>query len=314
VFSMLQGDGRTIGVELVAHPAIKAVAFTGSRQGGLALMRVAAQRDEPIPVYAEMSSVNPVFVLPGAMDIHAESIAQGFVESMSLGSGQLCTNPGLVIAIDNFSLNAFRKIVVGEIEGQVAGTMLTPGIHAAYHEGVKKRARQSGVQLLARSSCGPSVCDGQAAFFEVDAATFLANGELEEEIFGASSLLIRCRDMKEMSAVAEQISGQLTATLFIEDCDHSGARCLLPTLERKAGRVIFNGYPTGVEVSHAMVHGGPFPATSDSRTTSVGAMAIDRFLRPVSYQNMPVGLLPPSLQDANPMSLWRGKDGQLGRQ
>lgn len=310
VFSMLQGDGRTVGLALVRHSAIKAVAFTGSRQGGMALMRAAAERDEPIPVYAEMSSVNPVFILPGAMDINAEKIAAGFVESLTLGTGQLCTNPGLVIALDSPSLNAFRETVVVAIQSKVGATMLTPGIQAAYTDAVEKRSAIAGVELLAQSACGTTSCDGQASLFEVDAGTFLHNPQLEDEIFGASSLIVRCQNMSELRAVAEHLDGQLTATMFLTDCDHNDARALLPTLERKAGRIIVNGYPTGVEVSHAMVHGGPFPATSDSRTTSVGATAIDRFLRPVSYQNMPQALLPDALRDANPLGIWRLMDGQ----
>lgn len=308
---MLQGDGRTVGMALVAHPAIKAVAFTGSRHGGMALVSAAAQRKEPIPVYAEMSSTNPVFILPEALNVKAETIAVGFVESLMLGSGQLCTNPGLIIAIDSPSLDAFRTAVVTAVEGKSGAAMLTPGIHAAYNLAIGKRSALAGVTLLARSACGTSACDGQAALFETDAKSFLANRELGDEIFGASSLIVRCRDFKEVITVAEGLDGQLTGSLFLAEGDHAFARELLPTLERKVGRIVVNSYRTGVEVSHAMVHGGRFPATSDSRSASVGASAIDRYLRPVIYQDMPASLLPESLKDCNPLGLLRIRDGAL---
>ena len=311
VFSMLHGDGRTIGQALVTHPAIKAVGFTGSRQGGLALVRSAAARAEPIPVYAEMSSINPVFLLPHALARHAARIGAGFVDSLTLGAGQFCTNPGLVIAIDGPDLDTFCSAAVAALEGKGAGTMLTPGIHAAFNDGVARLGRHAGVTLLARGQQGSASCAGQAALFATDAATFLANPDLEDEVFGASSLLVKCQDAAQFRQIAEYLDGQLTATLFLEQDDQEQARALLPVLERKAGRILVNGYPTGVEVSHAMVHGGPFPATSDSRGTSVGASAIDRFLRPVSYQDLPAWLLPSALQDDNPLQLWRMRDGAL---
>ena len=311
VFSMLHGDGRTIGQALVTHPAIKAVGFTGSRQGGLALVRSAAARAEPIPVYAEMSSINPVFLLPHALARHAARIGAGFVDSLTLGAGQFCTNPGLVIAIDGPDLDTFCSAAVAALEGKGAGTMLTPGIHAAFNDGVARLGRHAGVTLLARGQQGSASCAGQAALFATDAATFLANPDLEDEVFGASSLLVKCQDAAQFRQIAEYLDGQLTATLFLEQDDQEQARALLPVLERKAGRILVNGYPTGVEVSHAMVHGGPFPATSDSRGTSVGASAIDRFLRPVSYQDLPAWLLPSALQDDNPLQLWRVRDGAL---
>ena len=315
VFSMLHGDGRTIGQALVTHPAIKAVGFTGSRQGGLALVRSAAQRDEPIPVYAEMSSINPMFLLPDAMAQNAAKIGSGFVDSLTMGAGQFCTNPGLVIAIDGPDLDAFCEAASTALQGKAASTMLTPGIHAAFNDGVSRLAGASGVSLLARGQTGAdtnkSASAGQAALFVTDAATFLANPALEEEIFGASSLVIKCNDIAQFNEIAEYLDGQLTATLFLTENDKTAAQALLPILERKVGRILVNSYPTGVEVSHAMVHGGPFPATSDSRGTSVGASAIDRFLRPVSYQDLPTWLLPTALQDNNPLNLWRLRDGEM---
>jgi NADP-dependent aldehyde dehydrogenase len=311
VFSMLIGEGREIGQSLVAHPAIKAVGFTGSRQGGLALMRTAAARKEPIPVYAEMSSINPVFMLPGALAEKGAALAQGFVDSLTLGVGQFCTNPGLAIGLAGALLDAFRDAAACALPGKGAGTMLTAGIHKAYLDGVQRRSGIGGVQLVARGSDHGAGCAAQAALYQCDAATFLANPDLEEEIFGPASLLVSCRDEAEMLAVANHLEGQLTATVHAVASDRSLAAALLPTLERKAGRILFNGFPTGVEVSHAMVHGGPFPATSDSRTTSVGATAIERFLRPVCYQDVPAELLPEALRDDNPWSLARMVDGQL---
>lgn len=311
VFSMLHGDGRTIGQALVSHPAIKAVGFTGSRQGGLALVRAAAERAEPIPVYAEMSSINPLFLLPDALETRAAQIGAGFIDSLVLGSGQFCTNPGLVVALEGAALDQFRSAAAAALQGKVGSTMLTPGIHSAFNSGVDKLGREEGVTLVARGQCGTTACAGQAALFETDAANFLANPALEDEIFGASSLIVRCASLAQFTEVAEHLDGQLTATVFLSENDRDAALALLPVLERKAGRILINGYPTGVEVSHAMVHGGPFPATSDSRSTSVGASAIDRFLRPVSYQDLPAWLLPEALQDANPLGLHRIRDGEL---
>ena len=312
VFSMLHGDGRTIGQALVAHPAIKAVGFTGSRQGGMALVRTAAQRDEPIPVYAEMSSSNPMFLLPDAMARNARQIATGFVDSLTLGAGQFCTNPGLVVALEGAALDAYCDAAATALQAKAASTMLTPGIYQAYNAGVERLANASGVRLLARGQAGTSACAGQAALFITDAATFLAQPELEQEVFGAAALIIRCSEPAQFQQIAEYLEGQLTATVFLTEDDRDLALALLPVLERKAGRILINGYPTGVEVSHAMVHGGPFPATSDSRSTSVGAGAIDRFLRPVSYQDLPAFLMPAALRDGNPLGLLRVRDGELG--
>ena len=311
VFSLLFGDGRTVGQALVTHPAIKAVGFTGSRQGGMALVHAAARRDEPIPVYAEMSSINPMFLLADAMATGGAAIGHAFVDSLTLGAGQFCTNPGLVIAMEGAALDSFCDAAASALQAKAAGTMLTPGIHAAFKQGVQKLAGTKGVSLLARGQDGSSACAGQAALYTTDAATFLADPSLEDEIFGASGLIVRCQHASQFKEIAEYLDGQLTATLFLTENDCAAALALLPTLERKVGRILVNGYPTNVEVVHAMVHGGPFPATSDSRSTSVGASAIDRFLRPVSYQNLPAYLMPASLQDANPLDLWRVRDGAL---
>jgi NADP-dependent aldehyde dehydrogenase len=311
VFSMLIGEGNQIGQSLVSHPAIKAVGFTGSRQGGLALMRISAGREEPIPVYAEMSSINPTFVLPGALAENAAKLAQEFVDSITLGAGQFCTNPGLVIGLAGEAFDAFRAAAGAALKVKMAGTMLTAGIHKAYQDGVERREGIAGVQLVARGNPEGAGCAAQAALYQSDADTYLDNPALEEEIFGPSSLMVSCRDEAELLEVTRHLEGQLTATVHATASDRAIAAALLPTLERKVGRILFNGFPTGVEVSYAMVHGGPYPATSDSRTTSVGATAIERFLRPVCYQDVPTELLPEALRDDNPWGLTRMVDGKL---
>jgi len=313
VFSLLTGAGHTVGTALVAHPVIQAVGFTGSRSGGLTLMEVASNRARPIPVFAEMSSINPVCLLPEALAARGESIARDLVDSLALGVGQFCTNPGLLLAIEGPALDTFRATAATAVAARAAGTMLTPGIHRAFEQGV---ARLADIDGLARAASGQPAAgpnQAQAAFFETTAQHFKADPRMHAEVFGPSTVLVACRDADEMLAVIRELEGQLTATVQADAGDYAVARQLLALLERKAGRVLFNGYPTGVEVSHAMVHGGPFPATSDARTTSVGTTAIERFLRPVCYQNVPAELLPPALQDGNPLGLWRLKDGEPGR-
>lgn len=313
VFSLVFGAGNAIGEALVMHPAIKAVGFTGSRGGGLALMRIAASRHEPIPVYAEMSSVNPMFVMPAALSARTESLARGFVDSLTLGVGQFCTNPGLVVAIAGPALDAFVEAAARALGAKGAQTMLTAGIAAAYEKGVDARADTAGVTRVAEGAASDAHCAARGALFKTRAADFLAHAPLQDEIFGPASLIVECRDQDELLRVAEHLEGQLTATLHLDEADYALAQRLVPTLERKVGRILANGFPTGVEVTHAMVHGGPFPATSDARTTSVGTMAIERFLRPVCYQDLPAALLPPALQDENPLGLWRLRDGELVR-
>lgn len=309
VFSLLFGSGRDVGANLVAHPAIKAVGFTGSRSGGTALMQIAANRPEPIPVYAEMSSINPVFLLPAALESRGEALAKGFVGSLAMGAGQFCTNPGLVIAQEGPVLDQFIKTAAAELAGVAAQTMLTPGIHQAYCGGVEQLQNNASVIRAGSGveSTGPNQC--QAGLYVTSAEAFLGDESLCDEVFGASSLVIKCRTTDEFARVAEHLEGQLTATLQLDDADVELARGLLPVLERKAGRILCNGFPTGVEVCHAMVHGGPFPATSDSRTTSVGSAAILRFLRPVCYQDLPAALLPEAIQDGNPLGVRRLVDG-----
>jgi len=297
VFSYVTGPAHDIGKALVANRHIKAVGFTGSRAGGLALCAVAAARPEPIPVFAEMSSVNPVFLLPGALRHDAENIAKGFVTSLTQGAGQFCTNPGVIFAARGADLDRFIAAVADALSGCNAQTMLTHGIHHAYEDNVAWLASAPGVQAQGRGRDATGPNQARGALFVTDGDTFKENPRLANEVFGPSALLVRVEQPEALLGLAEELEGQLSATVHLREPDFALASRLLPALERKAGRIIANGWPTGVEVAHAMVHGGPFPATSDSRTTSVGSLAIERFLRPVCYQDIPDPLLPDALRD-----------------
>ncbi|WP_253717702.1 aldehyde dehydrogenase (NADP(+)) [Sphingomonas sp. AP4-R1] len=297
VFGHVTGAGNDVGVALVQDPRITAVGFTGSRGGGLALAKLVQSRPVPIPIYAEMSSINPVLLMPAALAARGAALGTAFAQSVTMGVGQFCTNPGLLIAIESEGLEAFVQSASAALTGAAAGQMLTQGIHDAYDKGAEALAGSADVETLARGLEGDRSDFGRAAFFSTTAEAFLANPALGHEVFGPSSILVRCKDEAELKAVIAGAEGQLTATLHMDDGDEALAEAVLPLLERKVGRILVNGWPTGVEVTHAMVHGGPFPATSDARTTSVGTLAIDRFLRPVSYQNFGQALLPPELRD-----------------
>ena len=311
VFSYLPGPSNALGGALVLDPRVKAVGFTGSRAGGLALVRLAAGRPEPIPVFAEMSSTNPVLLFPAALASRGPAVAEAFVQSLTLGAGQFCTNPGLVIGLASEALDRFVEAAATALAAGGAGaTMLTPGIHAAYDRHVEALQRHPAVSLAARGQTGGGVYEAQGALFVTDAPAFLADPALGQEVFGPSAVVVRCRDFAEVEQVVQGLEGQLTATLILDAADEPQAGRLLPALTRKAGRILANGWPTGVEVAHAMVHGGPYPATSDGRTTSVGSLAIMRFLRPVCFQNLSAALLPPALADANPWRLTRRVDGE----
>jgi NADP-dependent aldehyde dehydrogenase len=309
VFSLLSGTGNAIGAALVADPRIQAVGFTGSRSGGEALMKIAAARKQPIPVFAEMSAINPVILLPHALAARGKALAAGYIGSLTLGSGQFCTNPGLVLAMDGPDLDAFLAEAGQVVEAQAPQTMLTAGIHAAYEKGSAALAATPEVRTIARGVHPTGPHEGRTALFSVSAADWTANAELQHEVFGASSVVVRCKDRGELLDVLGQLEGQLTATLHMDDADMDDARALLPVLERRVGRILANGWPTGVEVAHAINHGGPYPATSDGRSTSVGTLAIDRFLRPVSYQDLPAALLPAMLRDANQGAVLSRIDG-----
>jgi NADP-dependent aldehyde dehydrogenase len=310
VFSYLPGEVAT-GTELVKHPHIKAVGFTGSRNGGLALVNLAAARLEPIPVYAEMSSVNPVILFPAALQRRAAEIAKGYVGSLTQGAGQFCTNPGLVFVQEGPELEPFLACLTSELAVHEPGIMLTANIHAAFERGRDALQRHPGVQVVAESRPGNGPNRGRAVVFRTDLQTFLTNDQLEREVFGASSLVVVCKDASELGKALAHVEGQLTATLHLDDADIPLARSLMPILERKAGRILANEWPTGVEVTDGMVHGGPFPATSNAATTSVGTLAIRRFLRPVSYQSLPAALLPGELQDATLQGLPHLRDGEI---
>lgn len=292
VFALLYGHGHVLGQQLAADPRIAAVGFTGSRQGGMALMATAAQRACPIPVYAEMSSVNPVYIMPEALAERGATIGEALVQSMAMGAGQFCTSPGLVFAIDGAGFEDFLAAVRMAITALPAQTMLSAGIAAHFRDGVAKLARISGVETLALGqAAGVNGC--QAHVFITDSETLRRQPEIGAEVFGMCAVIVRCRDFADMQAHTEALEGQLTAAIHShgqDDDEH--IRALMAQLERKVGRILFNGFGTGVEVASAMVHGGPFPATSDGRSTSVGTAAIERFLRAVCYQNVPDALLP----------------------
>jgi NADP-dependent aldehyde dehydrogenase len=310
-FSLLFDSGRDVGQGLVKDHRIKAAGFTGSRGGGTALMKLAAARAEPIPVYAEMSSINPVLLFQGALKNRTEGIAKAFVHSLTLGAGQFCTNPGLVLAVDSPELDQFIDAASVALKETLAQTMLTPGIHKAYEGAVEKTQSHTAVMTAARGAEAKTDSQVQSALFVTSAEAFRNNPELQEEIFGASSLVVRCPDLTSMLELVESMEGQLTAALHIDEADYADAKRFLPALERRAGRILVNGFGTGVEVGHAMVHGGPFPSTADGRSTSVGSLAIERFLRPVSYQDLPEALLPDAVKTGNPLGLNRRVDGKL---
>ncbi|NUT78154.1 aldehyde dehydrogenase (NADP(+)) [Pseudomonas sp. C1C7] len=306
VFNMIYGAG--VGEALVKHPAIQAVGFTGSLKGGRALCDMAAARPQPIPVFAEMSSINPVVLLPEALQRRGEKIAGELAASVVLGCGQFCTNPGLVIGIRSPAFSAFMASLTATMADQPAQTMLNRGTLASYAKGVQALRAEAGIEHLAgREQQGTQA---QPQLFKADVSLLLeGNPLLQEEVFGPATVLVEVADEAELFAALECLHGQLTATLIAEADDLQQHAQLLPLLEQKVGRVLFNGYPTGVEVCDAMVHGGPYPATSDARGTSVGSLAIDRFLRPVCYQNCPDALLPDALKNANPLGIARLVDG-----
>lgn len=305
---MLYGSGVTVGSSLVRHPLIKAVGFTGSHKGGRALMDLAAARPEPIPVYAEMSSINPVIMMPDVLAQKAAALADGYFQSLTLGVGQFCTNPGLLL-LPKGSESEFVATLKEKISSAASATMLNAGICQAYLESTAATAAHPGVTTIRSNQCA---APGQAApvVFLCEAETFLSSSALSDEMFGPASLIVT-GSTEQLLAIAEAVEGQLTASIFGTEADFASAGVMLEILERKAGRLIFNGFPTGVEVCHSMVHGGPYPATSDGRSTSVGTMAASRFTRPVAWQNTPDALLPDELKESNPLGIPRLIDGKL---
>jgi alpha-ketoglutaric semialdehyde dehydrogenase len=313
VFSMVHGQTNDVGMALVRHPATKAVAFTGSLHGGRALFDAGVSRSEPIPVYAEMGSINPVILLPGAIAQRAEPIAGAFVNSVTLGVGQFCTNPGLVIALEAPALDTFVGAVETAARGVAPATMLHAGIARAYRGGVDRLKDTPGVQVVARSEKDPDAgkTEGQVTIFATTADALEEFPHLTEEVFGPTSTIVRCKTREELKAIVRGLGGHLTASVHGTPEDLTEYRDLLALLETKVGRIIFNGFGTGIEVCAAMHHGGPYPSTTDSHFTSIGPAGIYRFARPVCYQDFPDAALPEALQEGNPLKLWRLVDGRL---
>jgi len=293
VFSLVQGGNRRVGEALVQHPCIKAVGFTGSLGGGRALFDLCAQRPEPIPFFGELGAVNPMFMLPQAIARRGAELGRGWAGSLAMGAGQFCTNPGIAVVIAGPEADAFVEAARAALSGTGAQVMLTDGIAQAYSKGAAVIGEQAGVQTLITSMCDRR--EAKPFLFRVKAEDWLGNHALSEEVFGPLGLVVVARDADEMDRVARSFVGQLTTTLHMDDDDAPLARRLLPVLERMAGRVLANGFPTGVEVCDAMVHGGPYPASTNFGATSVGTLSIRRFLRPVCYQNLPEAILPADL-------------------
>ena len=293
VFSLIQGGRRDVGTSLVQHPLIRAVGFTGSLAGGRALFDLCASRPDPIPFFGELGSVNPMFLLPAAMAARSDGIARGWAASLTMGAGQFCTNPGIAVVMQD-QAEAFADQVSAALAGSGAQVMLTDGIAAAFATGRDRVASEPGIRAVLTQMCDRRQATPQ--LFVVQGADWLGNHVLAEEVFGPLGLIVTARDAGEMLVIAASFQGQLTATLHIDDGDTDLARRLMPTLERMAGRVLANGFPTGVEVADSMVHGGPYPASTNFGATSVGTMSIRRWLRPVCYQNIPDALLPDDLR------------------
>ncbi len=314
IFSMVHGSTPETGLMLVRHPLTRAIGFTGSHKAGRALFDAAAQRPDPVPVYAEMGSVNPVFVLPGALRQRCEAFAEGLRQSVTLGAGQFCTCPGLVVGLEDSAMRRFIDTIGQLFANTRPATMLHPGIHRAFESGLDRLARIPGVSVV-RSSTRPDTRKTESApgVLHTAAETFLANPELGDEVFGPSTVIVRCASREELEKVARGLHGQLTATIHGTPEDLFEFKNLVALLEDRAGRLLFNGFPTGVEVCSSMHHGGPYPATTEPRSTSVGAAAIKRFARPICYQDFPQEALPVELRNANVRRIWRLVDNQWTR-
>ncbi len=312
VFGLLHGTSHDVGLALVRHPLTRAVAFTGSQAGGRALFETAVSRPDPIPVYAEMGSTNPVFVLPGAMAARGDQIARGYVQSVTLGTGQFCTNPGILLAVDGPSLAPFADAISVAARAVQPSTMLNRGICEAFHGGIERLRSTPGVKLLGESSIGADRRHTQAScsIFRTELATLDSRPELWDEIFGPASIVVSCPSSAELERVARRLHGHLTASIHGAEDELKANMALVRALQRKVGRIVFNGFPTGIEVCSAMHHGGPYPATTDPHFTSIGTASIERFVQPVCYQDFPQSALPPELGDDNPRGIWRLVDGR----
>lgn len=309
VFSNLNSSGIEVGVELVKHPEVKAVGFTGSIRGGRALLDLAAQREEPIPVFAEMGSINPVVILPEALKERGSSLAKTYAGSITLGTGQFCTNPGLILGIKSQELSNFTQQLGEEIVQIQPSVMLHPNIHGAYESNKQKLVSQSDIKIVSKYEDEIAVNHAQQIITTVEGKTFLENPTLHQEVFGPFSLIVQCEDKERLEAIISQLEGQLTGTLIAENDEAKSYSTLIATLQNRVGRIIYNGVPTGVEVCPSMVHGGPYPASTDSRFTAVGIHSIKRWVRPFSYQDWPNELLPNELKDENPLQISRMVNG-----
>jgi 2,5-dioxopentanoate dehydrogenase len=315
VFALLQGSKHEIGSQLVRHPALAAVAFTGSLAGGRALADLAAARPVPIPLYAEMGSLNPVFLLPEALATRGPQIAAGFVQALTIGVGQFCTNPGLVVGLDSPAWHSFTAEAQDKAASVAPATMLHSGIHQAYTVGVSHRQEHPHLQALGKPSTTPDPARHEAAayLFTTTRQGLIEDPSLLDELFGPCATLVRCENAADLVAIAEQLEGSLSATVHGTEADMTNHAELLSVLSRKAGRLICNGYPVGLEICDSIHHGGPYPATTHSHFTSIGTRAIHRFVRPVCYQDWPMSLLPRELQEGNPCGVMRMVDGVRGR-
>ncbi len=312
-FSMVQGRTIAVGMAIVQNPAIKAIGFTGSLRGGKAIFDAANQRPEPIPVYAEMGSTNPVFFLPEIVSQKGAALAQAYVSSVTLGVGQFCTNPGLVLVQKSGNTTAFIDQARAAVGQAAPAAMLTKGIQEAYTRGLSHLKTIEGVSVVGEGTAADGFALGTPALLTASADNFLKTAGLAEEVFGPSSVIIQADTREQLLDAARSLEGHLTATVHGTDEELVAYADLLAILEQKVGRLIINSFPTGVEVSHAMQHGGPYPATTDSRSTSVGTNAIRRFARPVCYQGFPQALLPAELKDGNPLGIWRLTDGKMSQ-
>ncbi|WP_372766715.1 aldehyde dehydrogenase family protein, partial [Lutibacter sp.] len=310
VFSNLNSSGIEVGVKLVKHPQVKAVGFTGSIGGGRALYNLASQRPEPIPVFAEMGSVNPVIILPGAAKNKGKDWANIYAGSITLGSGQFCTNPGLILGIKGTELTNFIQKLSDEIVNIEPTCMLHPNIIEAYETKKAKMQEQNGLQTTASFSNETSVNFGRQAITTVEGATFLENTTLHQEVFGPFSMVVQCENVQQLEEIIANLEGQLTGTVLAENGELKNYEKVISALQNRVGRIIFNGVPTGVEVCAAMVHGGPYPASTDSRFTAVGINSIKRWVRPFSFQSWPNELLPDELKNENPLWISRTIDGK----
>ncbi len=310
VFSNLNSSDIQVGQQLVKHPEVKGVGFTGSIAGGTALHKLSMERKEPIPVFAEMGSINPVVILPSALRDNAVQWASTYAGSITMGTGQFCTNPGLILTTESPGLETFLETLGEEILQKEVGLMLHPDIHKKYEEGQKEMTVQEGTTVVAEYQEKTAPNYARQKLLTVPGRIFLTNTNLHKEVFGPFSIVVKCSNLEEMKNIIAQLEGQLTGTIIGNEQELQGNSELVDQLKERVGRLIFNGVPTGVEVCPSMVHGGPFPATTDSRFTAVGSDAIKRWVRPVSYQDWPDALLPDSLKNGNPLGIRRMVNGE----